>query len=355
MAGMLHVERPPPNSGFSVDAIGDTPMRSITIQIGHRGSSLYLKLEGYNPGGSIKDRTALALVRDLESRGLVRKNSTIVEFTSGNLGVGLSCISKCLGYRFIAVVDPKLTAENADKMRCSGAILELVTRQDVTGGYLLTRLERVKELLSFIPGAAWPNQYDNHANVRAHLEGTGPEILRQMSGRIDAIFVGVSTGGTLAGISRSVRGALPGTRVIAVDAQGSIAFGGAPSPRLLTGIGASRRITLAQRADYSTVMYVTDVDAFACCRALAHCAGVHVGGSSGATIAAAVRWLTEASTAERTVCVCADTGFNYQSSIFDDDYVATTLPEVQRRQRYYEAVFAESATHARRRVSHSGR
>ena len=342
MTSLLDIERPLPISSFSVDAIGDTPIRPVTVQLGGRRTSVFLKLEGHNPGGSIKDRTGIALVRDLESRGMLQKNSTIVESTSGNLGVALAGISKSLGYKFVAVVDPKLTVENADKMRSSGAVLDVVTRQEPTGGYLLTRLERVKELLAAMPGAVWPNQYENHANVRAHFEGTGPEIWRQLRGRIDAVLIGVSTGGTLTGISRWLRRVVPDVRIVAVDARGSIALGGTPGPRLLTGIGASRRITLARRADYDAVMYVADADAFACCRALAHCTGISVGGSSGAVVAAAVEWLKEAPTAERVVCICADTGANYQSSIFDDRYIGRALPEVRQRQPFYEAIFAES-------------
>jgi cysteine synthase A len=314
----------------------------VSAKLGLRTITLHLKLEGYNPGGSIKDRTAMALVRDLQENELLHRDGMIIESTSGNLGVALAYISRELGYRFMAVVDPKLTAENADKLQTSGAVLDMVTEPDETGGYLLTRLRRVQELMSTTRGAVWPNQYENPANVKAHFEGTGPEILRQMCGKVDVVFLGVSTGGTLAGVSRSLRAALPRVRIVAVDAKGSVALGGEPGPRLLTGIGASRQATLLQRNDYDSVTYVDDADAFACCRALARRTGISVGGSSGAVIAAAIQWLARALTDFRAVCLCPDTGLNYQSSIFNDDYVGGKLAGIDRRQEYYESVFGAS-------------
>jgi N-(2-amino-2-carboxyethyl)-L-glutamate synthase len=327
------------SNGSLIHRIGNTPVSFVSIKLGPRTIPLHLKLEGHNPGGSIKDRTAIALIRDLEARALLNRGSIIVESTSGNLGVALAYISRELGYRFVAVVDPKLTVENAAKMQSMGAMLDMVTDPDETGGYLLTRLRRVQELLSAMPGAAWPNQYENPANLKAHFEGTGPEILRQMCGKVDVAFVGVSTGGTLAGISQFLRMELPHVSMIAVDAKGSIALGGAPGPRLLTGIGASRVATLLQCNDYDRVIYMDDTDAFACCRALARRTGISVGGSSGAVIAAAIQWLTRAPANTRAICLCPDTGLNYQSSIFNDGYINVKLPTVHRRQEYYESVF----------------
>jgi N-(2-amino-2-carboxyethyl)-L-glutamate synthase len=325
--------------GSFMDLIGNTPTRAVRVKLGDCTRQIHLKLEGFNPGGSIKDRTAIALIRDLEAGMRLKRNGMIVESTSGNLGAALAYISRELGYRFTAVVDPKLTEENAEKMRRMGATLDHVTELDETGGYLLTRLRRVQELLSTIPGAVWPNQYENPVNAKAHFEETGPEILRQMNGKIDMAFLGVSTGGTLAGVSRFLRMALPRVSIVAVDAKGSIALGGTPGSRLLTGIGASRKATLLRRDDYSSVLYMNDIDAFACCRALARRTDLSVGGSSGAVVAAAIQWLACAPATTRAVCLCPDTGLNYQSSIFNDEYVRAKLPAVYRRQEYYESVF----------------
>ena len=324
--------------------IGNTPIQVINLQLGLRSIPLHLKLEGCNPGGSVKDRTAIALIRDLQERGLLKQNSTIIESTSGNLGVALAYISESLGYRFVAVVDPKITPENSAKMQNAGAVLDKVTELDETGGFLLTRLRRVQHLLSSIKGAVWPNQYENPANVRAHLEGTGAEILHQMDSKIDVIFLAVSTGGTLAGVSRCLRKASPSVRVIAVDAKGSIALGGIPGSRLLTGIGASRAITLANRNDYDSVIYIDDANAFACCRALHHRTNLDVGGSSGAVIAAATQWLSEQSDPIRVVCLCPDTGANYRSSIFNDDYVTAALPSALCLEEYYQNIFANNGS-----------
>jgi cysteine synthase A len=160
-----------------------------------------------------------------------------------------------------------------------------------------------------------------------------------MNEEVDVVFLAVSTGGTLAGVSRFLRMVLPRVSIIAVDVKGSIALGGVPGPRLLTGLGASRQATLLGRDDYGSVIYIDDTDAFACCRALARRANVSVGGSSGAVISAAIQWLARAPGNTRAVCLCPDTGLNYQSSIFNDDYVNAKLPAVYRRQEYYESVF----------------
>ncbi len=325
------------------DLIGNTPLRPIQVALpvyqGYRQHHLNLKLEGYNPGGSIKDRTALALINDVEARGLLKAGGNVVESTSGNTGAANAVICRERGYQFHAVVDPKTTAENLQKMRNFGACIEMVTQLDVTGGYLLNRLKRVEELIMTLPNAVWPNQYENEANVRAHYSTTGPEIYKQMHGAIDAIFIAVSTGGTLAGTGRYLSEKLPDIRVYAVDAQGSIALGGRSGKRLLTGIGASRPSTFVRRSDYNAVGYVNDVEAFACCRALWKTVGLRVGGSSGAVIATMIAWLSDRRDRPRVVGLCADKGENYLSTIFCDSYVRENLPHVLNREKYYTSIF----------------
>ena len=326
----------------AIETIGNSPIQDIAVRFGARAARLQLKLEGSNPGGSIKDRTALALIRDLQLRGLAKPGCTIIELTSGNLGVALAYLCRHFGYRFIAVIDPKTTPENIAKLETSGAVLDRVTQADETGGYLLSRLRRVQELINSIPGALWPNQYENPANVRAHFEGTGPELFRQTKGNIDAIFMGVSTGGTLAGVSRYLRAMSPRIGVVAVDAEGSVALGGRPAQRFLTGIGSSRSAGLIADGDYDEIAHVGDAEAFACCRALAARTGILVGGSSGAVLAAALQRLRASSGEGRFVCICPDTGQNYRSSIFDDAILAA-LPEIRERQAQFETVIAAVA------------
>src|SRR5579885_3432801 len=262
--------------------IGNTPIEPIYLVIDGRVRAVYLKLEGANPAGSVKDRTGFALVQHLENRSLLHKGSVVVESTSGNLGVALAFICRAKGYSFLAVVDPKTTRENLDRMQALGAMIDLVDHPDANGGYLLSRLERVQELLQLSDNYAWTDQYSNSANPYIHYATTGPEIYRQLDGKVDAVFAAVSTGGTLA------------------------------------GIGSSRRSSFITGDVYDTYLLVGDEEAFAFCHALYSATGIKVGGSSGAVLAACARYLQDHPELERVVCLCADSGENYNSSIYDD-------------------------------------
>ena len=169
----------------SVAQIGNTPIRRIRLLIGGKSRNVYLKLEGANPGGSIKDRTALSLLRSLEKTGQLSTGVRLVESSSGNLAIGLAMLARDSGYRFTAVVDPKVTAETMCRLHDLGAETTMVETPDETGGYLLTRLARIREMLAEDPGLLWTNQYSNAANPEAHYSGTAPEIFRQMEHRVD--------------------------------------------------------------------------------------------------------------------------------------------------------------------------
>jgi N-(2-amino-2-carboxyethyl)-L-glutamate synthase len=301
---------------------GNTPVVEITLAVRGQRRPVHLKLEGANPFGSLKDRTAASLIHDLEQRGALAAGSILIESTSGNLGVALAAIARRRGYRFTAVVDPKITPENVARLRRLGARVERVETPDAAGGYLLSRLKRVRELCASSDAFVWPDQYSNPANPRAHEEGTAPELLEQMGGDVDAVFVPVSTGGTLAGLARFFRRENPATLIVAVDAFGSVALGGRPGRRLLTGIGASRRSAFVTADLYDERILVRDAEAFAFCRALAAKSGIHVGGSSGATLAACARLLAADPDLHRVACLCADRGDAYSSTIYDDRWLA---------------------------------
>ena len=301
--------------------VGNTPIIPVRLTIAGQPVEVFLKLEGYNPFGSIKDRTAFSLLDDLERRGLLRPGGTVVESSSGNLAVALGHLCLDRGYRFIAVVDRKVTAENLARLEAVGARVEMVDTPDAAGGYLLSRLERVQALCAKHPDYCWTNQYGNPANPLAHFRGTAPEILHQMNGLVDALVIPVSTGGMLSGIGRYFRQNSARTTIIAVDAQGSIALGGEPGARLLSGIGASRKSAFVTTADFHRVIYVTDAQAFAICNMLADSTGIRVGGSSGAVIAACALYLRQHPERGRIVCLCADRGDNYESSIFSDEWL----------------------------------
>lgn len=282
--------------------------------------TVMLKLEGENPGGSSKDRTALFLVKDLEDKGLLNKNSIVVESTSGNLGVSLAMICSAKGYGFLAITDPKTTAENIKRMKALGAEVEVVDEPDPHGGYLLSRLARTRELCSSSSRYVWTNQYGNWANPRAHFLTTGPEIYYQ-AGAVPAIFVAVSTGGTLSGIARFFRQASPATRMIAVDAHGSVVFGNPPGKRKLTGIGSGRPSDFISSSDYDQVFVVDDKEAFSFCREVYQRTGRMLGGSSGATLAACMKFFQMHPEVPSAVCVCADRGENYASTIYNEAWM----------------------------------
>jgi len=301
--------------------IGNTPMQALYVVVEDEARTVHLKLEGANPTGSAKDRTGYSLVLQKEREGVLKKGSVIVESTSGNLGVALAFISKARGYGFVAVVDPKTTQENITKMQALGAQIDMVRQPDENGGYLLTRLARIQELRRKYRHYVWTDQYSNTANPHVHYTTTGPQIYRQMHGKVGAIFVAVSTGGTLAGVGRYFREFSPATRVIGVDVCGSVIFGTPAAPRKLTGIGSSRSSSFLSPELYDSHMLVRDEEAFAFCRALYNTTGIKVGGSSGAVLSACVHYLQAYPDVSDVVCVCADDGQNYTSSIFSDSWL----------------------------------
>ncbi|HVB20481.1 MAG TPA: cysteine synthase family protein [Ktedonobacteraceae bacterium] len=231
---------------------------------------------------------------------------------------------------YIVVVDPKTTQENISRMQALDATIDMVQIPDSNGGYLLSRLERVQRLCQRSSKYVWTDQYSNPANPRIHATTTGPEIYRQMNGKVDTVFVPVSTGGTLAGIGHFFREASPSTRIIGVDARGSVVFGELPAPRNLTGIGSSRPSNFLTRNLYDVHMLVGDEAAFACCRALYAATGIQVGGSSGAILAACAQYLLVHPEVDDAVCVCADAGENYASSIFNDAWLQQRGLDVSR-------------------------
>jgi 2,3-diaminopropionate biosynthesis protein SbnA len=311
-------------------AVGRTPLARIAVEVDGRLRDVYLKLESANPFGSIKDRTAWSLVSSIGLERLLREEIVLVESTSGNVGIALAAIARLADVPFTAVVDPKTPPRILDEIASLGARLDLVTKPDTVGGYLQSRLERVHELCEKTPNAVWVDQYSNEANPLAHLLGTAPEIEAQTDGAPDVLFVAVSTGGTLAGVARHFRTRSPRTRIVAVDAVGSIVFADEGGPRRLTGIGASRKSDFVEAWHYDEVVLVPDALAFAFCRALHRATRVAVGGSAGAVLASCCSWLAAHPEARRPVCVVPDGGARYRDTIYDDRWVGPDVLEHER-------------------------
>jgi cysteine synthase A len=288
---------------------------------GARVVTTRLKLEAFNRFGSIKARTAYGLIDSLEQQGRLRPGVRIVESTSGNLGVALAGIAAERGYRFTAVVDPRTAPALLDAMAELGADLDLVTEADGVGGYLISRLRRVRELTAGRTDRIWPDQYGNPVNPATHELTTAPELDRQAGDAMDAVFVAVSTGGTLAGIGRYLREHRPACRVVGVDVPGSVVFGGQPGRRVLTGIGASVPSQFLRSWMYDERIEIDPADALAACRRLAGQTGIELGGSGGAVLAACLRYLQAHPEIRHPVCLCPDSGASYRQTIFNDNWL----------------------------------
>jgi N-(2-amino-2-carboxyethyl)-L-glutamate synthase len=293
----------------------DTPTPRLRME----GVNLYAKLEGQNPVGSLKDRPAVWVLKRAVERGELHEGSTLVESSSGNFASALASYCKLLGLKFIPVIDPNITpAYEAFLQRTCEQVVKVTERDDM-GGFLKTRLQKVRELCDSTKHAFWPNQYANPDVMEAHYRMTGEEICRAFQ-RLDYVFVGVSTGGTIAGVSRRLKEAFPSIRVVAVDAQGSVIFGGAAGKRYIPGIGASVRPKLVDHALIDDVVHIPELETVQACRELFQQHGLLVGGSSGSCYAAVKRYLPRfraSAQPPNVLFLCADRGTAYLETIFD--------------------------------------
>src|ERR1700760_2027884 len=272
-----------------LDTIGDTPLvRLSRIGAGVR-PRVVAKLEAFNPGGSIKDRVAIAMIEAAERDGHLRPGGTIVEPTSGNTGTGLAIVARLKGYRVIAVMPDKMSREKIDLLRAYGADV-VVAPTDVAPDSPQSYYRVADRLTQEIPGAFQPNQYFNQANPRAHYESTGPEIWEQTAGRITHLVVGVGTGGTITGTTRYLRERNPDLVVIGADPEGSIYSGGADNvhPYLVEGVGEDFWPETFDPTVVDRWVTVSDKDAFLTTRRLAHLEGILAGGAGGLALHAAL-------------------------------------------------------------------
>ena len=255
-------------------AIGNTPLIRINSFLQESPVCIYGKLESLNPGGSIKDRTAYGLIVQAEKEGILKDGGTIVESTSGNVGLALAMISAVKGYRFIAVLDPKTPRCNINLLMAYGADIEMVDKPDDDGGYQKPRIRRVKEIVGSIPNCVNLDQYNNGAARLAHYHTTGPEIFNDLEGKVDVLVGAVSTGGHLCGTARYLKENIKGIVVMGVEPEGSVIFGGEYLPYKQNGTGLS---FVPENYDPNVVdieLKVSDRDAFLMTRELAKRDGV---------------------------------------------------------------------------------
>jgi cystathionine beta-synthase len=306
-----------------LDAIGDTP----TVRLSRIGAGMtpqiVAKVESLNPGGSIKDRVAVALIEAAERDGHLRPGGTIVEPTSGNTGTGLAIAARLKGYRVIAVMPDKMSKEKIDLLRAYGAEV-VVAPTDVPADSPQSYYRVADRLAAEIPGAFQPNQYFNQANPQAHYESTGPEIWEQTAGRITHLVVGVGTGGTVTGTARYLRERNPDLVVIGADPEGSIYSGGEEDmhPYLVEGVGEDFWPETFDRSSVDEWVTVSDKDAFLTTRRLALTEGILAGGSGGLAVHAALEAAKEIDDPEALmVVILPDGGRSYLSKVYNDSWL----------------------------------
>lgn len=301
--------------------VGDTPLVRLDRCFPFKDREVIAKLELLNPVGSMKDRPAKFIIEQGLSNGYLRPGMRLVESTSGNLGIALAAMARLHGLTFTAVVDPKTTSSNLRLLHTMGAAIEMVTEPDSSGGYLGTRIDRARALAEGCANSVWVNQYANELNWQAYHSTSGDEVLAAVDRPIDYLVAPVSTTGSILGLGRRLRERFPSLELVAVDAEGSVIFGGPPGPREIPGYGASRVPELLRPDEIDRVIHVDDEAAADGCRHLVASEGILAGGSSGAAVAAVGKLLHDVPSGSRVLTVLPDRGERYLDLVYDDDWL----------------------------------
>jgi cysteine synthase A len=291
-----------------LELIGRTPLVKLNRIVGKSDADVYLKLEFFNPGGSVKDRIALSMIEEAEKRGDLKPGSTIVEPTSGNTGIGLAMVAAAKGYRAILVMPDTMSMERRRLLKAYGAELVLTPGAEGMRGAVAKAEEIVREN----PDYFMPQQFKNPDNVKVHLETTAVEVLEQTGGELDAFVAGVGTGGTITGVGTVLKEKLPHVHVVAVEpANSPVLSGGKPGPHKIQGIGAGFVPDILNTEIYDEVITVEDEEAFHWARRMAKEEGILGGISSGAAVAAAVKIARRLGEGKKVVAVVPSNGERY--------------------------------------------
>ena len=303
-----------------LEAIGHTPLVKLSRIGKDSGSTIYVKVEYVNPGGSIKDRIAVKMIEEAERQNLLLPGGTIIEATAGNTGVGLAMVAAIKGYKCIFVMPDKMSEDKVSLLRAYGAevvITPTAVPPDSPESYngVADRLSRE------IPGAYRPNQFANPFNPRAHYESTGPEIWDDLDGNIDVFVAGMGTGGTISGTAAYLKEKNPSIVVVGADPEGSILSGDTPHSFKVEGIGEDFIPKTFNRQVVDEMIRISDKDSFNTARRLAREEGILAGGSAGTALAAALKYAQRSTTPQNIVVLLPDTGRNYLTKIYSDRWM----------------------------------
>lgn len=293
-----------------LETIGNTPHVKLNRLYAARKVSVYVKLEKTNPGGSIKDRIALAMIEDAEAKGILNKDSVIIEPTSGNTGVGLALVAAVKGYKLILVMPESMSIERRRLMSVYGASFELTPREKGMKG----AIEKAKELAAVTPNSWIPQQFENPANIAIHAKTTAQEILKDFPDGLDYIITGVGTGGHITGVAEVLKPLFPNLKVFAVEpALSPVISGGSPGPHPIQGIGAGFIPGNLHTDILDGVIQVTKEEAYEFAGRAAREEGIFAGVSSGASLAAVAKKLPEIADGAKILTFNYDTGERYLS------------------------------------------
>ncbi|WP_282937114.1 cysteine synthase A [Paenibacillus sp. RC67] len=292
------------------ELIGDTPAVRLNRLVGENDAEVYVKLEYFNPSGSVKDRAAMNLIAQAEKDGILKPGATIIEPTSGNTGIGLAMNAAAKGYKAILVMPDNMTKERINILKAYGAEVELTPADQRMPG----AIRRALELRDEIPGSFIPQQFENPANPDIHRTTTALEIVEQMDGKLDAFVASSGTGGTITGTGEVLREKIPGIQIYVVEPKGSpVLSGGKPGPHKLVGTSPGFVPAILNTDVYDEIVQVADDDALRTTRELGSKEGILVGPSAGASVWTALQIAKKLGKGKRVLCIAPDTGERYLS------------------------------------------
>lgn len=303
-----------------LQAVGDTPIIRLNRVTAHLAPTIYVKIEFVNPGASVKDRVAVAMIEQAEREGLLKPGGTIIEATSGNTGVGLAMVAAVKGYRCIFIMPDKMSLEKIRLLKAYGAEVIITPTSAETNssegyGGVAARL------LQEIPNSWQPNQFANLVNPEYHYRRTGPEIWAQTEGKLTHFVGGIGTGGTISGVGKFLKEKNPKIRIVAADPEGSILSGDKPKPWAVEGIGEDFVPKTFNSQIVDEWVRVSDQESFLAAREMAKREGLLVGGSCGTAVAAALKFARRLTAEHYVVVLCPDTGRNYLSKVYSDEWM----------------------------------